>query len=170
MIRRVQSRVRPKAQSLVLAVLAAAMIALTVGCSGDVDTPNKAAEPGRYAVWLVDQALERYESEGREATIAHYNSPDSVDGPWYVFIIDGKGYTIGHPREEIRGRDPSLRVDTTGYFYGDDLLSATEEGRWVTYVFLNPATGQEELKHTWAVRHDGLLFATGWYERYIGAR
>ena len=43
---------------------------------------------------------------------------------------------------EIRGRDPRERVDITGYFYGDDLLGAPEEGRWVDYVFLNITTGR----------------------------
>ena len=63
-------------------------------------------------------------------------------------------------------RDPSLRVDATGHFpmYGDDLLSATESGKWVDYVLLNPETGDDRQKHTWAVLHDGLIFASGWYE------
>ena len=51
-----------------------------------------------------------------------------------------------------------------GYFYGDDLRAADEEGRWVSYVFLNPETGEQQTKHTWAIRHDGLIFASGWYE------
>ena len=54
-------------------------------------------------------------------------------------------------------------MDTTGYFYGDELLGATEEGRWVDYIFLNPDTSEETQKHTWIVLHDGLLFASGWY-------
>ena len=29
---------------------------------------------------------------------------------------------------------------------------------------MNPETGDDRQKHTWAVRHDGLLFASGWYE------
>ena len=56
-------------------------------------------------------------------------------------------------------------MDATGYFYGDELLGATEEGRWVSYVILNPETGENEQKHTWAVRHEGLLFGSGWYEQ-----
>ena len=58
-------------------------------------------------------------------------------------------------------RDPSLRVDVTGHFYGDDLLSATEAGHWVDYVLLNPESGGNQQKHTWIVRHDGLLFGSG---------
>ena len=30
-----------------------------------------------------------YESEGLDATLAYYNTADSIDGQWYVFIIDG---------------------------------------------------------------------------------
>ena len=56
------------------------------------------------------------------------------------------------------GRDPALRVDSTGHFYGDEMLSATEEGKWVSYVFTNPDTGEETHKHAWIVRHDGLYF------------
>ena len=62
------------------------------------------------------------------------------------------------------GRDPALRVDVTGYFYGDEILSATEKGKWVSFVFYNPNTGEETLKHVWIVRHDGLFFGSGWYE------
>ena len=130
--------------------------------------PTK-GEPGAYTKAFVQDAIDRYEADGREAAIDYYSSQESVDGEWYVFIVDADGYTIAHPSAEIIGRDPSLRVDVTGYFYGDDLLSATEEGKWVSYVFLNIATGSQDTKHTWVVKHDGLLFASGWYERSYDA-
>ena len=31
------------------------------------------------------------------------------------------------------------------------------------YYFTHPETGEPQRKHTWVVRHDGLLFASGWY-------
>jgi len=31
-------------------------------------------------------------------------------------------------------------------------------------ALVNPHTGFRELKHSWAVRHDGLIFGSGWYE------
>ena len=126
--------------------------------------PSK-ANPAAYTQAIVRQAIDLYAGVGREATLDYYNMVESVDGPWYVFIVNVKdGLTIAHFRPEIRGRDPSLRVDVTGYFYGDDLLAADEEGRWVSYVFLNPETGEQQTKHTWAIRHGGLIFASGWYE------
>ena len=42
--------------------------------------------------------------------------------------------------------------------------ASVAEGRWVEYVYLNPNTGFRELKHSWVVRHDGLIFGSGWYE------
>ena len=87
-----------------------------------------------------------------------------MDGQWYGVIIDGNGYTIAHYNPERRGRDPSERVDATGHFFGDDVMAATEEGHWVEFLLLNPATGRNQKKQTWVVRHDGLIFASGWYE------
>ena len=154
---------------LAVAVLAVAVVAVVVAVAvvgGLVlrdDAPTK-DEPAEYTKALVDETIDRYERDGRQATIDYYNSTESVDGAWYVFIVGPDGVAISHHNPTFRGRDPSERVDTTGYFYGDDLLGATEEGRWVDYVLLNPGTAQDRQKHTWAVRHDGLLFASGWYE------
>ena len=125
--------------------------------------PAKSDAPA-YTQAFVRQAINLYDAIGLDDTIAYYNSRESVDGQWYVFIIDGDGYTIAHFNPEFRGRDPSLRIDATGRFYGDELLGATESGRWVDYVLTNPAAGEPRQKHTWIVRHDGLFFGSGWYE------
>ena len=132
-------------------------------------TPTKADRPG-YAAHLVEQAIQRYKTEGREATLEYINSPANLDGEWYVFLIDEDDILIGHPREELRGQYSigdeigELGVDITGYRYGELLHSVDEEGLWVDYFFLNIATGNHEYKHTWVVRHDGLIFGSGWYQ------
>ena len=62
-------------------------------------------------------------------------------------------------------------TDTNGYNFVPEMLSATDEGKWVTYVFANPETGDFgsgytgwfELKNASVVRHDGLVFGSGWY-------
>ena len=41
---------------------------------------------------------------------------------------------------------------------------ATEEGRWTEYLWHNPETNKLEMKRTWSIRHDGYLFAAGYYE------
>ena len=44
--------------------------------------------------------MARYRAEGREASIAYHSSMESVDGRWYVFIIeerdDGRLYSVAH--------------------------------------------------------------------------
>ncbi len=131
--------------------------------------PSRSA-PADYTRHFVDNAIARYEAQGLEATLAHYNSPQSVDGQWYVFIIDQNDLVIGHPDPERLGLDLKgwVGTDANGYEFGPEMLSATEEGKWVSYVYRNPesggiGTGDFELKNAWVVKHDGLLFGSGWH-------
>ena len=119
-----------------------------------------------YTVAMVEKALRIYEAKGREATVEFYKSPESVDGEWYVFIFDENGDMIAHPNPDFLGENlmGPTGVDITGYRHGEAIAGATEEGKWVDYIFLNPVSGNQEYKHTWAVRHDGLIFASGWYQ------
>ena len=133
--------------------------------------PSRAA-PADYTRHVVASAIARYEAEGLEATLAHYNRPGSIDGQWYVFVIDEDGFVIGHPDPERRGLDVRgwVGTDANGYEFGPAMLAATEEGKWVSYVYRNPESGgigsgfdDVELKNVWVERRDGLLFASGWY-------
>ncbi len=113
---------------------------------------------------FVDEALVRYERDRREATLAYYNSPEQVDGQWYVFIVGEDHRIIAHYLPDRVGLDANELADSEEYLYGQDILKADETGRWVSYVFLNPETGEEQRKHSWVVRRDGLIFGSGWYE------
>ena len=134
--------------------------------------PPKSA-PAEYTQFVVDGAIARYETQGLEATLAHYNRAESVDGQWYVFIIDDNDLVIAHPDPDRRGLDVKgwVGTDANGYNFGPEMLSATPAGKWVGYVYRNPASGRIgedsagdfELKNAWVVRHDGLLFGSGWY-------
>lgn len=145
-------------------IVAPFVLTLALLIAGCVAIPSK-DEPAAYAQTLVQDAIRLYNQEGRQAAIDHYSSEKSVDGQWYVFIIGEDGYTIAHYRPESVGRDPAERMDADGYFYGDDILSATDAGKWVSYVHDKPDTGEITRKHTWIVRHDGLFFGSGWYEK-----
>ena len=136
---------------------------LTFGSGWYEPGPMKSDNPA-YTQAFVQSAINLYNALGRQAVVEYYSTAESVDGQWYVFIIDENGFTIAHHNAVFLQRDPALRVDSTGYFYGDELLSATDAGKWLSYVLLNPETQDERQKHTWAVKHDGLIFASGWYE------
>ena len=128
--------------------------------------------PAEYTRFFVQNAISRYETLGLDATLAHYNRPGSVDGQWYVFIVDEDDLVLAHPNGSLAGLDLKgpLGTDVNGYNFGQEMLSANEEGRWVSYVYENPETrdigsnfGELQLKSAWVVRHDGLLFGSGWY-------
>ncbi len=125
----------------------------------------RVADPAAYTQRVVQEAIDRYDAEGREASIAYHSSRESIDGPWYVFLLDENGYVLANPaRPDFVGTTPAVRSDITGKPYGLDVVAADEDGRWVDYVFVNPSTGEPERKHTWVIKHDGLSFASGWYE------
>ena len=127
--------------------------------------PSRALLP-EFTREFVERSVNLYDSLGLEDTVEYYNTRESTDGQWYIFIADSDGVIIAHPTvpanlgQSLLG---DIGVDETGYPFGLDLLSATGSGKWVNYRFLNPASGEVELKHTWVVLHDGLFFASGWY-------
>ena len=134
--------------------------------------PEKSS-PIEYTKFFVDKAISRYDTQGLDATLAHYNREQSIDGQWYVFIVDENDLVIGHPDPLRLGLDLKgyVGTDANGYNFGLEMLSATEAGKWVSYVYQNPEsgglgsdnTGTMQLKNAWVVKHDGLLFASGWY-------
>lgn len=145
---------------VVIAVLS--VVALVSGC-GD-DGRDAGSPPEEYTKYLVQQAIDRYDAEGREATFAYYQSPESVNGSWYVFILEGDYSAVNANRPDIVGTSTAARLDVNGKPYGKELVAAPEDGVWVDYFFTHPVTGEPTEKHTWAVRHDGLVFASGWYQ------
>lgn len=121
--------------------------------------------PAQYTQSLVQEAIERYDREGRDAVIEYYNNPEIVDGQWYVFIMDDNGISVAHPiRKDFIGTDRSQAKDVNGKPYGQELVAATEQGHWVVYVFENPGTEELQQKQTWVVKYNGLIFGSGWYE------
>jgi hypothetical protein len=133
-----------------------------------LDAISREAEPGLYTMAFVAEAIRRYDAEGREATLAFYNSPESVDGEWYLFIIGEEAEVLAHaaiPENVGLIVKKPLGVDANGYDFGAVMLAATEEGSWVSYVYVNPARGGYlETKHSWVIKYDGLIFASGWYQ------
>ena len=126
--------------------------------------------PADYTKFLVRDAISRYESEGLDATVAYYNTKESVDGQWYVFIIDENQTIIAHaPNPDLVGKHVSQALGPNSYPTGSAVAaSADQDGAWFDYTYANPASGVVETKHSWVVIHDGITFGSGWYERGPG--
>ena len=55
---------------------------------GKMALAPRRSSPSEYTQYLVKNAIGRYESEGLDATLAYYNTKESIDGQWYIFILD----------------------------------------------------------------------------------
>ena len=99
--------------------------------------------------------------------VAHYNTRESVDGQWYVFILDKDDIMLAHAAiPDFVGRPASANVGPDNYPAVEAVAAvADEDGAWLSYTFTNPASGAVETKHSWMVEYDGLTFGSGWYER-----
>ena len=112
----------------------------------------------------VQRAIDLYDSEGLDATIAHYNSEESIDGQFYLFLIGDDDNYLAHPIfPHLIGSDIKDVVGSDGQELGKEIAQATDEGIWVEYLWPHPESRKEQQKVTWAVRHGGLIFASGYY-------
>ena len=122
--------------------------------------------PGAYTKYFVQEAIRHYDSEGLESTVAYYNTPESVDDQWYMFIVDRSGTIVAHANPVQLGRHVDDIPGPNNYPAGAAVAAtADEDGAWFDYTFLNLDTGTTETKHSWMVMHDGIMFGSGWYER-----
>ena len=121
-------------------------------------------DPEKFTRVFVLTAIARYQLEGREATIAYYNDPASIDGQWYVFISGENDIIVVHPTNpDLVGTDLK-EIVSHGFPSGAEVAKATGTGRWTEYLSPDPVTGQTAQKRTWSIRHDGYLFGSGYYE------
>ena len=124
------------------------------------------ADPEEYTVEYVERAIERYERDGLESMLNYYNSVASFEGEWYLFATDADDIYHVHPLlSRLIGTDIKNVVGSDGYQLGKELAKATEEGVWVEYLWPHPVTLKEVPKVGYAVRHNGMLFASGYYVR-----
>ena len=124
-------------------------------------------DPETFTVALVQAAIDLYKTEGREAAIAYHNDPASIDGQWYVFILDENDLFVAQPAApHFIGKGIKEAPGLDGSLIGLDIAGATEEGRWTEYLWPNPETNKVEQKRTWSIRYDGYLFGSGYYESW----
>ncbi|MXY43417.1 MAG: hypothetical protein F4Y50_05065 [Dehalococcoidia bacterium] len=112
----------------------------------------------------VNKAIAKYNDDGLDAVISHYNSQDSLDGQFYLFLIGADDNYVAHPIfPHLIGSDIKDVVGSDGQELGKEIAQATEDGIWVEYLWPHPVSRKEQQKVTWAIRHDGLIFASGYY-------
>ena len=82
-----------------------------------------------------------------------------------TWMASGMSLSLMRTRKGLAHYNPDrIGADASLAPYGDELTSATAEGKWFSHMNVNPETGTEQLKHFWIILYDGLTFASGWYE------
>ena len=78
-----------------------------------------------------------------------------------MFIADESGKIVGRHNPNMLGKDLIVLLGTDGF-------RAAEDGDWVSYEDVKPASGEIEDKHFWVLEHDGLEFGSGWHHDESG--
>ena len=126
------------------------------------------SDPETFTRKFVLQAIARYEFEGRDATVAYHNDPANIDGEWYVAISDENNIYLAHPtRPDLIGKDRGATLGIDGSPVGAEIVKATGTGHWTEYLWPNPESDAVEQKRTWSIRHDGHVFAAGYYQPVV---
>src|SRR5262245_47347601 len=124
------------------------------------------AEEEAKAQQLVDTTITYFREHGADATIAAVNAGGAFkDGELYVFMITAEGISVANAADQTNvGKNATELKDSTGKPYVREILaSATEEGAWVHYMRINPATGKDQLKMSWVRKVDGYVIGCGVY-------
>ena len=111
---------------------------------------------------LTVDAVALYDEKHKDAFSLITFSPKFHVGNLYVFILDEQGFRIAH------GGNPDL-VGLQAPNYPDNpvrdiiLDNADTHGKWISYDRALPNTHIVETKHSFIIKHDGLIFGSGYY-------
>ena len=138
------------------------------GSSGEDVTED--ASDKMSSVELVKQAVKEatdlYDMEGADAFASITSqSAEFVQGEAYVFVIDPTDFLL-----VAHGNDADLvgkEIQTLANFSqtNEEILASLEEDKetWLGYDFLNPETGDEEMKESYLVLYENYIFGSGFY-------
>ena len=145
--------------------LAAALLlafAAPAAASDDRGTAEEAQD-------MVARAIAHYDEMGAEAALARFNAdpaPEFLDRDLYIFVYGPEDAIVAHGVDpSLLGRTYSSFTDVDGKQFGEEMRqTASADGTWVDYKWMNPATGEVEQKSSWLVLHDDHLFGVGIYK------
>ncbi len=116
----------------------------------------------------TNNAVSLYEQNGTDA-FATITALD-VSGDAYPFVINAETSMIIADGSTLdrRGQVGWSEIEMEAAI--GDVKDMLEEGVWINYVFLNPATGEEQAKRSWVIQQDEYIFGAGYYLEGIDAQ
>ena len=118
-----------------------------------------------HVVATIYKAGARLFREGPERTFQYYNTPASIDGERYVFIAAPDGTIVADATmPELLGINIINLQASDDPELGQKIAALQEdEELWISHMWQNPESGQDERKHTYVTRFQGIIFGSGYY-------
>ncbi len=116
--------------------------------------------------YVVEDAVQLYESKGREAFDIITPEETVLTTELYPFVFDAVTFEgVAHGAIPDRVGHVPYSILNTGDKSVEEILADLERdgGTWVEYVFTNPATETKQLKRSWLYLYDGFIFSSGYY-------
>ena len=146
----------------VTALLVVSVAGLAAGCGygPDPQIERDAKHGSVLSVRHVESAVAYYDEHGLQSTVDRYTELWQDGNIRYVMIYDIDGTRVFDPYAPADG--PA--VTDYGRSLAEALVDvAANGGGWFSLWFPNPLDGAVERKHIYAIEHDGLVFAVGYY-------
>ncbi len=113
----------------------------------------------------VDETLNMYNSD-KDNAFANINDISANLISHYPFVLDPTTKkVVAHGENPNRVGVSSLILGSYADKPADQIMEKLQsDGEvWVDYVFIDPLTGEDGLKRSWLVLHDGYIFGSGFY-------
>ena len=92
-----------------------------------IPIPRKST-PDEFTRYFVNRAIDKYDSEGLDATLAYYNTSESMDGQWYVFIMSEDDIMLAHAANpDLVNRSISAAIGPNGYPAGEAVAAVADD-------------------------------------------
>ncbi len=119
------------------------------------------------AIGTVIEVRARMQSRGLRAAIDYYNTPESIDEEYYAILAQREGFIVA----DATRTDSHLDANIKDIEASDDpdlgqkiAAVGSGESAWITHLWPNPVTGQEERRHTYVTRFLSFYIISGYYE------
>ena len=123
--------------------------------------------PRQKAIGTVIKVRARMQSRGLRPAIVYYNTPESIDEEYYAILAQREGYIVA----DATRTDLQLDANIKDLEASDDpnlgqkiAAVGSGESAWITHLWPNPVTGQEERRHTYVTRFLSFYIISGYYE------
>jgi signal transduction histidine kinase len=155
-----------KFNKLYLVLIAAIIVSIAASVIIFHEKTNNSETPEMVQA-MVSKAIKLYDEKGTDAFAIINDDPEFHGKQLYVYVFrDSDGILVAHGADKaIMGTNIDDNVDANGKNFGKDIIhdSATTEGIWVEYPWMDPVTQKILPKSAWIVEHDGYVFGSGIY-------